>query len=44
MSDEEMSVIAEKIQNKTATKNEILGFIKEFNRLLSDINKDLVEK
>lgn len=39
-----MSVIAEKIQNKTAKKDEVLAFIKEFNKLLSDINKDLVEK
>ena len=39
-----MSVIADKIKNKTATKEEALAFMKEYNKLLSDINEDLVEK
>lgn len=39
-----MTLIAEKIKNKTATEEEVLVFMKEFNELLSSINDDLVEK
>lgn len=36
-----MLAIAEKIKSKTATKEEILAFTKEFTKLLSEIKKDL---
>lgn len=36
-----MLEIAEKIKNKTANKEEILAFTKEFNKLLEGIKEDL---
>ncbi len=39
-----MLVIADKIKNKTATKEEIASFLKEYNKLLTEIKEDLVAK
>ena len=41
MDEKTMLEIAEKIKNKTATKEEILSFTKEFNNLLEEMKGDL---
>jgi len=41
MDEKTMLEIAEKMKNGTATDEEKIAFIKEFNRLLKDIKDDL---
>lgn len=41
MTNEEMLAIADKIKNKTATKEEILAFTKEYSQLVNEIKEDL---
>lgn len=41
MDEKTMLEIAEKIKNGTATKEEILVFTKEFEKLLESMNNDL---
>ncbi|MFA6355011.1 MAG: hypothetical protein WCW65_01120 [Candidatus Paceibacterota bacterium] len=41
MDEKTMDLIAEKIKNKTATEEEILAFIKEYNNLLEKVNNEL---
>lgn len=41
MDEKTMLVIAEKIKNKTATKEEIADFLEEYNKTLEEIKKDL---
>ena len=36
-----MLEIAAKIKNKTATEEEIAAFLKEYNKLLTEIKEDL---
>lgn len=41
MDDEKMLEIAEKIKSKTATEQEVSMFISEYNKLISDMTKEL---
>jgi hypothetical protein len=41
MNDEERTIIADKIKNKTATEEETILFINEFTRLVAELNKKL---
>lgn len=44
MDENEMVTIAEKIKDKTATNEEITAFLKEYNKLLTEIKDDLIAK
>ncbi len=44
MTEEEITMIAEKIKNGTATEEETLKFHEEFNNLLSNIKNTLLEE
>lgn len=41
MNEEEREIIADKIKNKTATEEEIVLFLNEFKKLVSELNKEL---
>jgi hypothetical protein len=43
MDEKTMLVVAEKIKNKTATKEETEAFLEEFNKALEDV-KDILGK
>jgi len=43
MTEEEITMIAEKIKNGTATEEEVLKFHKEFNNLLANVKNTLEE-
>ncbi len=44
MDEKTMLVIADKIKNKTATKEEITAFLEEYNKTLKEIKEDLEAK